>query len=332
MPVPKSKKHPSASDGGAHMSKQNFQMQMMQGLLGALFQSVLAAPAHDPYQEGLKKQQALLAQQKQEQQKQEALQKWKKLQAEETARVSQQEAQRKKQGEDLLAKMGSLSDPGLKPGATESGRLQPYTWESTRAEFIPLGAGRFDTSSLSSWQRLLCASHFSNTALTQINSGNPEGAEFMNRQADSVTAGGIIEVECAFPALPQVPEPQESAVQMQAMTNILEAFQMKLKDLQNIEIKLADAKKQKLDAEIKLKAAETKITKIKSRPEDVSKLENEMQEDDLLLQQALAELNAAKEQLADAEHVEQKCEEMKNKGLDEIKNMEQQAMKDEVYK
>jgi len=300
---------------------------MMQGLLGAFFQSVLAPPAHDPYQEGLKKQQALLAQQKQEQQKQEALQKWKKLQAEETARLSQQEAQKRKQGEDLLAKMGSLSG-GSKPETDASGQLQPFTWESARAEFTPMGAGRFDTSSLSSWQRLLCASHFSNQALKEIHSGNSEGATFMNRQADSVAAGGMLEAPCAFPAAPHVPEPQKNAVQLQKITNILEAVQIKLKELQNIEIKIADVKKQKQDAEQKLKVAETNLAEVKIRPKDVSKPENHAPEDDLLLQQALAELNAAKEQLADAEQTEQKYEEIKRQGLDEIKSMEGQAMKE----
>lgn len=328
MPVPKKQSSKSGTGYGGY-GKQDFQMQMMQGIFGALFQSVFAPPAHDPYQEQLKKQQELLIKQEQEKQKQEALEKWKKLQTDEAARLSEQEAQKIKQGEDLLAKMGSASGGGLKPGSIGGGGgLKPFNWDAPRAEFTPLSAGRYDTSGLSSWQRLLCASHFSSMALKEVNNRNPEGAAFMNRQADAVAAGGMTEVECSFPAMPQAPEPQQHAAKMQKITEILEAVQTKVKDLQDIEVKLTEAKQQKQEAETKLKEAEAKVSEIKNRPKDVSNPEEKAQDDDFLVQQALAELNSAKEQIVTAEQNEQKYEEMKNKNLDEIKNMEQQAMKE----
>ncbi|MBS3907993.1 MAG: hypothetical protein KGZ49_13255 [Syntrophaceae bacterium] len=319
MPVPKKQASKSGTGYGGY-GKQDFQMQMMQGILGALFQSVFAPPpGPDPYQEQLKKQQELLMKQEQEKQKQQALEAWKKLQANEAAKLSADDAQKRQQGDALLAKMGKGGSIG------GGGGLRPFNWDAPRAEFTPLSAGRYDTSGLSSWQRLLCASHFSNMALK---SGSPEGAVFMNRQADIVTVGGMTEVECSFPAMPQAPEPQQHEAKMQKITGILEAVQMKIKDLQDIEVKLAEAKQQKQEAQTKLKEAEAKVSEIKNRPKDVSNPEEKAQDDDFLVQQALAELNSAKEQIVTAEQNEQKYEEMKNKNLDEIKNMEQQAMKE----
>jgi|Deesub1362A_J573_1020465.scaffolds.fasta_scaffold00073_42 hypothetical protein len=299
---------------------QQFAVQAFGSLMQGLFQG-LFAPSNNAYQQQMIRQQEE-ARKKEEAMKKQALERWKSLQKEEKSKMTRQEAQKRQRGQELLAKIGRIGSDELSAEGMGSGKLEPYRWGTAKPEFKPIGTGRYDTSGLLSWQRFLCAAYFSTWALSEMKSGNPKGATFLNSQASKVIAGDMTDVECNFPALPQPPEPQKTDMKMQKMTSLFDKVQIKVKHLQEIENKLYEARKAKHDAEIKLKEAEEKISEIKNQSQNAKSPEEKSQYDDLL-KQVLALRDNAKTQLDKARQSEEEYLQMKKNEINEIKKIEQ---------
>ena len=214
---------------------------MMGNLFASMLASALAPPPDTTYQQQQLLQQKIAAKKKQEAKKKQAIEQWKQLQKEEETRKAGEEEKKRTKGRELLAKMGSLDDGGLKP----------FKWDTPELEAKPVGTGTYDTSGYTSWQRLLCASYFSGKALEASRVGDAEGAAFMNTQADRVTVGEMTDVECQLPGLQQLGEVQRQNLKQNTrltkMVKLMPTIQEKVKHLQEIEIKLNEAKRERSD-------------------------------------------------------------------------------------
>jgi len=159
------------------------------------------------------------------------------------------------------------------------------------------GRGMYDTSTLSEWQRLLCAVYFSSEALIAIKNGDEVGARYFNEQAEKVSSGQMIELEFKFPALPQPPEPQKAESRMTAYVNLLSKVQKNIKTLQDIEIKIKQTEVKKKQAESKKAKAEKMIAESHAldtaKPEDKAKAKSLKDQAQILLQEAQNELEQA---------------------------------------
>jgi len=191
-----------------------------------------------------------------------------------------------------------------------------------------LGRGRYDTSTLSEWQRLLCAAHFSSEALTAIKNGDVETARYLNEQAEKVSSGQMIELECKFPALPQPPEPEKAESKMTAYVNLLGKVQKDVKTLQDIEIKIKQTEVKKKQAESKKDKAEKMIAESHAldtaKPEDKAKAES-------LKDQAQRLLLEAQNEDEQADKTREELLNEQAKIQDELKQMQEEIeSRDEV--
>lgn len=290
---------------------------MMGSLLGSMLANALAPQPDTTYQQQQLLQQKIAAKKKQEAKKKQAIEQWKKLQKEEAARKAGEEAKKKKRGKGLLAKMEGIGG---------GGGLEPFKWDTPELEAKPVGTGAYDTSGYTSWQRLLCAAYFSGKALEASRGGDAEGSVFMNTQADRVTAGEMTDVRCQLPALQQLADVQRQNLKqnkrLTEMAKLMPTIQEKVKHLQEIEIKLNKAKKEKADAEKKLEQAKVKVEEAKVQTKSAGTPEEKTEADDLL-QQALALQNEALAQVEKAKQAEEEYSKLKDESLGELKDLKE---------
>lgn len=301
---------------GGYGSSEDVAMEIWGSLVSSLFQAALAPPKVDRAQ-----QQKLLRQQEEARKKQAALKKqaieqWENLRDKEKTRMARQEAEKRERGRAVLAKMEGMG----------SDKLEPFPLETMRLEAMPMGAGVFDTSGLTSWQRLLCSAYFSSQALDAARSGNPEGARFMNVQADRVTVGEMTDVDCRLPGLQQLADVQRQNLKennrMTQMVKLLPIVQEKVKHLQQIEMKLHEAKEGKKEAGMKLKEAESKAEEARVRAKSARTPEEKAEADDLA-RQALALKDEASARIEKAEQAEQEYEKLKETKMGELKDIQE---------
>ena len=291
-------------------------MQMMGSLFGSMLAGILAPQPDTTYQQQQLLQQQMAAKKKQEAMKKQAIEKWKNLQKQEESNKVKEEEKKKERGKGLLAKMGSLDDGGLKP----------FKWDTPKLEAKPIGTGTYDTSGYTSWQRLLCAAYFSGKALDASRGGDAEGSVFMNTQADRVTAGEMTDVECQLPGLQQLGEVQRQNLKentrLTKMVKLMPTIQEKVRHLQEIEIKLNEAKRERSDAGQKLEEAKVRVEETRVQTESAQTPEEKTEADDLL-QQALALQDEAEAQVDRAKQKEEECAKVKEKDLGELRNLKE---------
>jgi len=289
---------------------------MMGSLFASMLANALAPPPDTTYQQQQLLQQKIAAEKKKAAMKKQATENWKKLKAQEKANKIKEEEKKKEKGRELLAKMGSLDD----------GKLEPFKWDTPELEAEPIGTGAYDTSGYTSWQRLLCAAYFSGKALEASRGGDDEGSAFMNAQADRVAAGEMTDVECRLPGLEQLADVQRQNLKqnkrLMEMVKLLPTIQEKVGHLQEIEIKLNGAKKERVDAGGKLEAARVKVEGARVQAESAQTPEEKTEADDLL-QQALALQDEAEAQVDRAKQKEEEYAKVKEKDLGELKNLKE---------
>ena len=314
----------TTAPAGGFKSSEQFAAQALGSLLGSLMQNLFAPPPQvdTSYQEQLRKQQTEAAKIKEKELKrQKSLRQWQELQEKKAA----EKAEKERQSRELLAKMETFgAEEPLGMESVRGGKLEAFKWEKheEELELQALGTGRYDTSTLSAWQRLLCAAHFSNQALMAIKDGDEVRARYLNEQAEKVSSGQMIELECKFPVLPQPPQPEKAESKMASYVNLLGKVQKDIKTLQDIEIKIKETDVKKKQAESKKEKAEKMIAESDrarntGKPKDKAKSKSLKDEAQRLLQEAQNEL----------EQVNKRRKELLNeqdKIQDELKQMQEQ--------
>ncbi|MGP8176026.1 MAG: hypothetical protein ACLP7O_15980 [Terracidiphilus sp.] len=246
------------------------------------------------------------------------------------ARQLEQE-KRLQQGSDLLKEMhgveSSPSEESSPSVVSLGGKIEGFKWDSpagVKVESTSMSVGRYDTSGLKSWQRLLCAADFSKKALSVQNS-DPEQARFFNEQADRVTAGETVEVACSFPPMPAVPEPPVPSPQMLQMEKNIKTVQLDLKNLQGIETKVQKIHSDKSAAQEKLQKAEAarqqaETDKAGANPQDAALLAEIKRRQD----EAQAQLDDANQKLKALSDQEQELSQQKEAIHQELLQIQQQ--------
>jgi hypothetical protein len=317
MPVckPKSSFNSSVPSGRLSTSQQ-----MAVGIVGSLFNSIFSgmfddstsSPSTDnSYKEQLRIQQ----EEKRKKEMQAAIDAWKDAQEKAAQDALKEQQKKREQGALLIGKM----DGGITGGG---GKLEPM-WIARKPELKPIQLGGHKTSKLTPMERLLCTSYFSTRALEETKKGNYENAKFFSEQSDKVMTKAETDVECKFPQMPDVPIPKAKAVKQmdsKKFTALMEGFNVKLKELQNIEADLNKVRQEKQTAEKNLKKIDEKITEISNQVQSAQKPEEKAQADDLL-QQALAARSDAENQVNTATQNEQ---EFMNKAKDMAKDIDSQ--------
>ncbi len=294
--------------------------QMAIGIVGSLFSSIFSGMLDDStpspstdntYREQLKIQQ----EEQRKKEMQAAIDAWRNAQEKAAQDALKEQQKKREQGALLIGKM----DGGITGGG---GKLEPM-WIAQKPELKPIQLGGYDTSKLKPMERLLCTSYFSTRALEETRKGNREGARFFSEQSDKVMTGAKADVECKFPKIPDVPMPKAQATQQmdsKKFTALMKDFNVKLKELQNIETELNKVRQEKQTAEENLKKIDEKITEISNQVQSAQKPEEKAQADDLL-QQALAARSDAENQVNSAKQSEQ---ELLNKTKDMARDIDSQ--------
>lgn len=286
------------------MSNEAFAAQMLGDIVGQALASLFAPPRDDSADIAARKAAQEAAKRQFEAQQQQLRDLWKEQQAQAQRRALTEEDQRRQDGAELLAKMHGEDGPPPDSMQTLGGTLEGFKWDTGAAakeRLQPLSGGRYDTSGLKAWQRLLCASYFSENAAAAMNA-NPEQAHYLDEQAARVAAGQAVDIPCKFPAAPAVPDP--SAPDEKTMKAI-QTVQLRLQDLQGIETKLRKTEEDKKGAEEQARRAEearaqAEADKDRAKPEDaalMAEIERRLAE----AQAQLAEADRKLRELADQE-------------------------------
>jgi DNA repair exonuclease SbcCD ATPase subunit len=247
--------------------------------------------------------------------------------AAETQRLKE-EADRRKRGEEILAK-ASIGSGELKMEPIGEGKLAPFSWDKPRA-LEPAPAGKYDISKFTEMERLLCAAYFSKMAESAATSGDLNRAGFIGAQVNMVMQKNAqtTAIECKPPKeLSTAMDVKQLGVLNQKYTKIAILYKEimpKINQLQNIEARLGEATKTKEDAMEKIKELDKQIEAIKSRIQMAETPEKKTQEDDLLAH-ALALKSEAEQQQEEARESDEKLTREKQ----EIEN-ELNAMKDKI--
>lgn len=260
---------------------------MAAGILGPLLGEVfrfddLYAPPDSWYQDALRQQHEELK--KQQEMKQEAVERWLHLQAEAEAKRLNEEAERKRKGEYLLA-MVAIGGESLKMESMDRGVLTRFEWDTPKA-LEPAPSGQYKTSEFTEMERLLCSAYFSKMAESAVNSGDLEGARFYGTQMDHVIQGYPTATECKPPkeisTTADVKKIGELNQKYTRMATVYKEIMPKIENLQEIEIKLGEGKKKREESEQKILELDKQIEEIKARIQSADVPEQKAQEVDLL--------------------------------------------------
>lgn len=298
---------PSAPSGRLRPSQQ-----MAIGILGGLFNNIFGdifAPPDTSRQEELARQQEEVRK-KQEEMKRQALEAWQKAQKEMSAEMARQEARRKEAGQQILAQSRIGEDVTLEPSLF--GTYQVKLEASSISSGYPVPESELD--------RARCAAYFSKLAK---NAKDPKGAKFLSLQAERVMQGAPTDYPCQFEKTSEVSVPQESYAKNEEVEAFINTYQAKLKDFEEIQTKVNEVRRQKLEAETRLKEADTKINELQAKSTTISKPEEKAQLDDLL-SQAMAAKQEAENDLNTAKENEQKLLDNAKQKADEIKTINDQ--------
>lgn len=311
----------SGGVGGVDLSRfspgQQVALMATQSLLQGLFAGIFSAPskpAGPSPEEILRQQQELLR--KQEEERQQALEDWNAFQQAEAERIEAERAAARANGAALLGQMGSSSGQGLGFESVGGQGLEFQSWVAEKPEAKPAAAGKHPAPK-SAAEQARCAAYFSDEALRLAKAGKREEAEFMSLQAQKAMSGEPTDVPCPGAAPVPAPAPAGTGASTPAVdvNAVLELYNARIQDLFALSQKLADVRKQKIDAQLDLRQAEARLAETQAKASTVTKPEEKKEVDDLL-----GELQALK---ADAENRQRIAEENENACLADAKKAEE---------
>ena len=263
-------------------------LKITQSLLEGLFSSIFGGdkPA-DSAEDALKRQQAILR--SQERERQQALKAWNTLREEEKKRLQAEQEEARMSGEKLLSQMGGAGGQGL--------------------DFKPISGDKFPAPK-TAVEQARCAEYFSEKARELSGQGKLEEAQFMSRQAQKAMSGEPLDVPCEASEADSVPAPTAPTAVSQdlpvGINELLSRYNVKIKELLDISQRLAEVRKQKIEAEFGLKEADAKILDIKNKAASATQPEEKQKCDDLL-NEALALRGQSENLLKTAEEDEKAC-------------------------
>ncbi len=304
----------SGGMGGVDVSRfspgQQVALMATQSLLQGLFAGIFSAPskpAGPSPEEILRQQQELLREQEQE--RQQALESWTLFREEEAKRIEAEKAAARASGDEMLGKMGSSAGQGLGFESVGGQGLEFQSWVADKPGAATTASGKHPAPK-SAAEQARCAAAFSDEALRLEKAGKHEEARVMSLQAQKAMAGQPTDVPCPAAGSGSA-GPQAPAVDVDA---VLDLYNARIKDLFVLSQKLADVRKQKIDAQLDFRQAEARIAETQAKAATVTSPEEKKEVDDLL-----GELQALK---ADAENRLKIAEENENACLDDAKKAE----------
>jgi len=308
---------------------------LLSNMLGAILGNVFNPSSQ---QDDTRAQQKLLWQQKQaaikkEKERQAALARWDELKNQAHRQKIEDQRKKEEQGKKVFAELdpvgsrGSLSMEPISGGSLET--FSRGNLDLAANELQPMGSGRYDTSSLSPMKRALCAEYFSQAALAAANNGDDVKAKYLNQQAQKVMSGQMIDRECRFADLPNVPEVPKP-VRVQPVSNqktaayyegLIKTVQRDAKKLEDIKIKLKETDKKITEAKEKKQQAEQKISEIQKHVA-MAKNPQEKQEDDKLLAAARALLQESQNEIQTASDAKQALSKQKEQAITQLQEIQ----------
>lgn len=290
--------------------------QMAVGVVAGLFNGIFSHMFDDIFTPPDPSRQEELARQheeerrKLEEMKRQALEAWQKARKEMEAEMARQDALRKEAGQQILAQ--NRIDEDVK--------LEPSLFETHQAKLEASSISSGYPAPKSELDKARCAAYFSELAK---NTKDMEGIKFLSLQAEKVMQGAPTDYPCQFEKMPEVPVPQETYAKNEEVEAVINIYQAKIEEFEEIQTKINEIRKQKLEAETKLKEADTKINVLQAKSTTISKPEERTQLDDLL-SQAMAAKQEAENDLNTAKQDEQKYLDTARQKADEIRAIDDQ--------
>ena len=324
---PDCRKEGSSGSGGIDMSRfspgQQIALMATQSLLQGLFSGIFSStskPAGPSPEEILRQQQELLR--KQEEERQQALEDWNAFQQAEAERIEAERAAARANGEALLGQMGSSAGQGLGFESVGGQGLEFQSWVAEKPEAKPAAAGKHPAPK-SAAEQARCAAAFSDEALRLEKAGKHEEAEFMSRQAQKAMSGEPTDVPCPGGASAQAAGSPKAGANEPALdvNAVLEQYNARIQELFAISQKLADVRKQKIDAQLDIRQAEARVVDLQAKVASLTKPEEKKEADDLL-SQALALKDESENRLKIAAENENACLADAKKAEDAVKALD----------
>jgi hypothetical protein len=293
----------AAGAGSLDVSGQDLALKAAQSLIAGLVKSIFstdesAASAED----ALKQRQELLK--KQEEERAQALKSWELYQKSEKERALREQQMR---GQELLAQIGGAGGQGLDFQSISGAKLGFNQWAAQKPG-APLSRGRYPAPT-KAVEQVRCAAYFSEGARELSGLGRQEDAQLMSLQAQKAMSGDSLDLPCRAARAGVVANSgaasrkAESQAMAAAMSEILNQYNAKIKELLELSRKLGEVRKEKLDVEVGLSEIDVKIADVKSRTAAATKPEEKQQLDDLL-NEALALRGESEARLKTAEENE----------------------------
>lgn len=282
------------------------QQQMMQGIFAPFFKSFFETPPDTSAQDEKARQDAIELKKKEEQKRQEAIQRYYDLQSEENLKREMDQNAKIKQGAEVLSKTKTVGS---------GGELKPFSFGNPKLDLKPLSQNTYPNTKLTTWERLLCSAYFSNLAKQ---STKDVDARFYGDQAQRVTVGEPTYLECRIPQVSN----EKLAKRMKEVEKLYAEMSVKINDLQDIEGKLMETREKIKNAEIKKEEATVKLNELQTRAATASP--EEKAEVDDLVRQAMEQEQIADQQLNQIKESERDDLAKKEQLENELENMKSQ--------
>lgn len=300
-------KYRPKSSGGYSGGGQNMQQQMIQAIFAPFFQSLFDPPPDTSAQDEKARQDAIELKKKEEQKRQEAIQRYYDLQSEEKLKREMEQNAKIEQGKKLLSTMQTVGG---------GGKLEPFSFGNPKLDLKPISQNTYPNTRLTTWERLLCSAYFSNLAKQ---STKDEDARFYADQAQRVTLGEPTYLECRIPQVSN----EKLAKRMKEVEKLYAEMSVKINDLQDIEGNLMETREKIKNAEIKKEEATVKLNELQTRAATASP--EEKAEVDDLVRQAQEQSQIADQQLNQAKQSEKDALNKKEQLENELGNMRAQV-------
>ncbi len=141
---------------------------------------------------------------------------------------------------------------GLSLQPISGGKLEFNDWAAQKPEANALPPGKFPGTKTALGQAR-CAAYFSEKGRDLSGMGKLEEARFMSQQAEKAMAGGPLDAPCQTGAAEAGPGPDSQKAGPQdraaAVNEVLAQYNAKIKELLNLSQRLAEIRKQKIEAE-----------------------------------------------------------------------------------